>query len=75
MPKEANEVHQHPITTPQALAPPSGKVGMTGGAGLASSSCGRSLMLFPPGEPSSARVLSEVREADMLTVVGGWFLG
>ena len=71
MPKEANEVHQHPITTPQALEPPSEKVGMTDGADLACSSCGRLLRLCSPCEPSLVRVWSELREVDMLTVVGG----
>lgn len=74
MPNEANEVHQHPITTPQALEPPSGKVGITGRAGLGSS-CGMSLMLLSFCEPSSVCILSEVSEADMLTVVGSWKLG
>ena len=72
MPNEANEVHQHPITTPQALEPPSGNVGMAGGAGLASS-CDGSLALFSPCEPSSVCILSEAIEADILTVVGSWY--
>lgn len=41
-------MHQHPITTPQAVAPPSGKVGAAGDADL-TSAWGRSLPMLCVG--------------------------
>jgi len=63
MPKEANEVHQHPITTPHACEPPSGKVGMAGAAGLASSCCSSLSTLLTGWETALLGILSDMTAA------------
>jgi hypothetical protein len=51
------------------LEPPSGKVGIAGGVGLASS-CGRFLTWFPTSKASSLGIfLPGVGEVDMLSVL------